>query len=308
MRPVDFFLVGQPKSGTTALATFLDQHPEIAISVPKEPGWMASDLRAESVAAHGDDRKLSVASETGYEACFAKADTRARLGDASTWYLYSTDAALRIHEHNKDARIVMLIREPVAMLASLHQQYVNESIEDLTEFADALEAESDRATGLRVPSRAPVPSLLLYRARARFREQIERYVETFGREAVLVALTSDLPDDPDALNGRVLAHLDVTDVEFRPGFRGVHESKAPRSTFLNSVARSDAVKRPVRALLGNRRYTALQKRVIEPALMKGSSRTEVPQDLREELQREFLDDVRYVSDLIDRDLVTEWGY
>ncbi|WP_062202175.1 sulfotransferase [Demequina salsinemoris] len=308
MRPVDFFIVGQPKSGTTALATFLDEHPEISMAVPKEPAWMASDLIEESVAAHGDTRKVSVASESDYAACFAAATADQLRGDASTWNLYSRSAASRIHEHNAEARIVALIREPVAMIASLHQQYVNESVEDLADLREALSAEPARAAGRDVPPRAPVPSLLLYRERTRFREQLERYFDVFGRDRVLVALTTDLRDDPDDLYGRILTHLDVADTGFRPEFRGVHESKAPRSTTLNAIVRSDAVKRPVRAILGNRRYTELQKRFVEPALMKDATRDPVSADIREDLQRELLDEVLYVSDLLGRDLVTEWGY
>ena len=45
---IDFAIVGEPKSGTTALAEFLSSHPEICMSVPKEPAYFATDLIAES--------------------------------------------------------------------------------------------------------------------------------------------------------------------------------------------------------------------------------------------------------------------
>jgi Sulfotransferase family len=41
----DFFLAGQAKSGTTALYEMLRQHPEVFLSTPKEPMFLASDMR-----------------------------------------------------------------------------------------------------------------------------------------------------------------------------------------------------------------------------------------------------------------------
>ncbi|WP_062464906.1 sulfotransferase [Demequina soli] len=308
MRPVDFFIVGQPKSGTTALATFLDEHPEIAVSVPKEPGYMASDLREESLRVHGDLRKIQVPDQRAYEECFESAADGQLTGDASTWYLFSRNAATDIKAHNPDARIVVMLREPISMLASLHRQYVNETVEDITDLTEAVAAEEDRKAGRRVPSRAPVPSLLHYRDRVRFREQIERYHAAFGKDAVLVALNSDLRSDADRLYGDILAHIGVADTAFRPDFRGVHESKSARSPLLNRIARSDVVKVPVRKLLGQRRYTELQKKVVEPALMTAADRIQVDPELEAALKSELVDEVRYVSELTGRDLVTEWGY
>jgi Sulfotransferase family len=39
-----FFIVGAPKCGTTALYTWLDQHPGVFISKPKEPDWFGRDI------------------------------------------------------------------------------------------------------------------------------------------------------------------------------------------------------------------------------------------------------------------------
>lgn len=305
MRPVDFLLVGQPKSGTTALATFLDEHPGISIAVPKEPGYFAADLRQESVSAHGGPGLLTVRDEREYAACFASATPSQRIGDASTWYLYSELAAQTSHDHNPHARVIALLRDPVAMIASLHRQYLNEAIEDITDFASALAAEHERAQGRQVPPRAPVPSLLLYRRRAHYGEQLERWITTFGREAVLVATADDLRQDPADTYRRVCEHLGV-DPGFAPTFRPVHEAAQPRSPSLNRLVRSRAVKAPVRAILGPRRYTRLQKRVVEPALMTTARRSPLSPDLEAQLRSELRPHVQRASELIGRDLAAEW--
>ena len=45
MEKIDFFIIGAPKSGTTALASYLDNHEDIYITDPKEPSYFADDVQ-----------------------------------------------------------------------------------------------------------------------------------------------------------------------------------------------------------------------------------------------------------------------
>jgi len=306
MRPVDVFIVGQPKSGTTALARFLDEHPGIDVSRPKEPGWFGNDLREVSIAAHGGPSRLVVPDAAAYERCFAHASDDSLLVDASTSSLYSSTAAAEIHAHHPEARIVALLRDPVTMIASLHRQYLNETTEDIADLEAALDAESDRARGLRVPARAPVPAYLLYTRRGRYSEQLERYLTTFGREAVLVATANDLRRAPSQTYRSVLEHIRARDTSFQPDFRDVHTAARPRSAAVNRMLRSPAITGPARRLLGAQRYTAVQKRVVEPALMRQHGKDELPTTVVERLRDALGDDLDRTSRLVGRDLRKEW--
>src|ERR1700724_3338547 len=44
----NFFIVGAPKAGTTALYAYLDQHPQVYMSPLKEPNYFAAELRPEN--------------------------------------------------------------------------------------------------------------------------------------------------------------------------------------------------------------------------------------------------------------------
>ena len=130
MRP-NFFIVGAPKCGTTALHAYLDAHPEIFMSHYKEPRFFGSDLR---------QRRRPTKSQ--YFSCFARARNEKRVGEASVLYLYSKCAAAEIKEFCPEARIIIMLRDPVEMLHSKHSQSIFSGNEVINDFEEALEAEA----------------------------------------------------------------------------------------------------------------------------------------------------------------------
>ena len=109
----DFFIVGAPKCGTTALYTYLKQHPEIFMSPQKEPQFFANDVL-------GDRRHTCTWAE--YLSCFAAARGAKRIGEASVAYLGSPCAPKQIKMFNPAAKIIIMLRNPVDMMHSLHNQ------------------------------------------------------------------------------------------------------------------------------------------------------------------------------------------
>ena len=85
MRP-DFFIVGAPKCGTTALSTYLGQHPDVFMSTPKEPNYFGADL-------HRTKPRITLDTYLSY---FERAAGQQRVGEASTCYLCSKTAASEI--------------------------------------------------------------------------------------------------------------------------------------------------------------------------------------------------------------------
>ena len=139
MKP-NFFIVGAPKCGTSALYEYLGAHPEIFMSPYKEPHFFGSDLQ---------QRWRPTKSQ--YFSCFAKARDEKRVGEASVHYLYSKCAAAEIKEFCPEARIIIMLRDPVEMLYSLHSQSIFSGNEVINDFEEALEAEADRKLGRRIP-------------------------------------------------------------------------------------------------------------------------------------------------------------
>lgn len=99
---IDLFVVGAQKAGTTAMHALLQTHPQICMATPKELHLF--DRVQEPTDAEVDTVLARAFSASSHQ-------TRIR-GEATPSYCFVPAAIERIHAHNPDARIVMLLRHP----------------------------------------------------------------------------------------------------------------------------------------------------------------------------------------------------
>lgn len=305
---IDFVIVGEPKSGTTALADFLAQHPEICFSTPKEPHFFASDILAESDKFHGRPVYYRARTLDEYRKLFKPSAGEYLFGEASTGYLYSKTAAKNIYRHNKDAKIIVLLREPVSFLHSLHTQYVNESVESESDFSRALELESKRRRDWStVPKNCRVPSYLYYSERIEYAKQLKRFIDVFPTKQLLILTNEEFLADNAGVYHKVIKFLGAND-DFEPEFKTVHASKQVRLKSVHQLVQNPSLKVSVRKVMGERLYTKAQKNIAEKILLKPAARAELAPEVKAKLRREARPEVEKVSRLIKRDLASLWGY
>ena len=288
----NFFIVGAPKCGTTALYTYLRDHPDVFMPDVKEPHYFGSDLEFRYRRRPDPER---------YRSYFAGADGRSHIGEASIWYLYSTSAAHEIREAVPEARAIAMVRDPVEMITAMHSQFVYNGHEDLS-LADALAAEPERAVGRRVPERANFPAGLLYRRIASFAEQIERYYDALGTDAVRVVVFDDLRADAPATYRGVLEFLGL-DPEHRPDFEVVNANKISRSRTLRQLLNDppEWVRAPVRAVLPWRLRRRMYRGLVN-ANIRREPRSGVDQAVVDRLREEMAPSVERLSALLGRNL------
>jgi Sulfotransferase domain len=291
VRP-DFFIVGTFKAGTTALYEYLRRHPQVFMPFHKEPHFFGDDLTRH----YG---RLSLAE---YLALFREARPGQRVGEASTWYLYSSSAAREIAAFSPQAQIIILLRHPVDVMYAQHSQMRFRADEDLADFAAALEAEPARRRGDRLPPPPVRPETLFYRHSVSFADQVERYVEAFGRDRMHVILFDDLVADTPATFRGVLEFLGV-DPTFRPDFAVHNENKRVRLGALQRLVYNPPG--PMRAAAGRlRRYPAVHR--LRDAVLRLNSRAErrrpMDPDLRARLLTELGPETDRLAALIGRDL------
>jgi Sulfotransferase domain len=303
---IAFAIVGQPKSGTSALADFLGQHPQICMSMPKEPTYFATDVFEESDAFYGSRKYWEFRTEAEYEVAFAHCRPGQLRGDASTLYLHSKVAASNLCAANPDLKVIMMLREPVSFMHSLHMQYVNQTMEDEIDFARALAKEELRKSGRCIPPRVRCPSHVFYRERARYSNQLERYYAVFPRDNILAMTMEEFREDNEGHYRRVLELIGV-DPEHVPSFAVVHPSTAPRSRRVNQVLNTPALKRALFKVLGPVRYGTVKRRVAG-LVLREQPRVELPSGLERVLRDEFGPEVDQVSRILGRDLRPIWGY
>lgn len=306
---VDFFIVGEPKSGTTALAQFLSDHPQIGFSRPKEPDYFATDIREECDAFHnGKHPYFIIRTSKQYQRCFDHCQDKPLWGEGSTLYLNSKQAAANIHEYNPEARIIIMLRNPIDFMYSLHMQMVNISTENEADFAAALAKEAERRRGQALSRSTRAPSDLFYNERAHYTAQIQRYLDVFPREQILMLIAEEFQRDNAGIYKQVLKFIGADD-SFRPEeFRRVYESKAPRSPLLHRTLNNMHLKNTVLRLTGPEGYERL-KQTGAKFLLREQSRQPLDPSLRQQLVKTYRPEIRRLAGLLNRpDLPAVWGY
>jgi len=310
----DFFIVGHGKCGTTALYRMLVAHPQIHMPV-KEPRYFAPDRRTRYWRPPSSRRKHPTTAE-GYLALFAGARPGQRVGEASPTYLRSSLAARNIAAVRPDARIVAILREPAALLRSVHLQALRNYDETEKDFRKALALEEDRRNGRRVPLLSQFPAVLMYSELIRFVEQLRRYHAVFPPEQVLVLIYDDFRADNEGTVRQVLRFLDVEDT-LPVAAVELESLRTPRYVLLDQLMRALFMLRRSRA--GRPVWRALQ--ALTPGALTDDSALGVawrrvryvdtpPTDeqLMLELRRRFKGEVQALSEYLGRDLVALWGY
>lgn len=286
----NLFLVGAPKCGTTSLHGYLSQHPDIFMSQNKEPHYFGQDVSL-AFSVRDIDRYMSLFDEG--KGCIYR-------GESSTWSLYSATAAAEIREFAPDARIVVMLRHPADFVASLHLQALNSGGEDILNLEDALEAEVDRAEGRRMPPHCIWPTLQ-YRKVARFSSQVQRYIDAFGRNRVMIGLQEDMRNDLQGFIEKLHKFLGVTpiplsDTSWQNKSRNlsrvdllVKNAWWRSPLFRKIVRRSPSGARQAYRFITSRLLPSVRKNTFDPAL-------------RERLTCEFRDEILHLQSLLDRDL------
>lgn len=154
------------------------------------------------------------------------------MGEASVWYLYSKKAAQEIKAFNPDADIIIMLRNPVDMMYSLHSHKLFTGSEDIEDFEEALKAEEDRKRGLRLPdTKRDLLEGCFYKEVASYYEQVKRYLDIFGEDKVHIIIYEDFKNDTAEVYKKVLRFLGVCE-DFLPDFRIVNPNKIVKSNLL----------------------------------------------------------------------------
>ena len=309
-RTPDSYLVGQPKSGTTALYEILRQHPQIFIPDRKEPRFFAQELFDRDPPRPGGTPKTLAE----YRSWFADARDDQRVMDASPWYLWSPTSARRIAEVRPDAQIIIVLREPASLLRSLHLQLVQLYVETETDFRRALELEEPRRRGEHIPRHTYWPAMLMYSDHVRYVDELSRYAEHFPPEQMKILIYDDYRADNTGTVRSLLRFLGVAEdvpLELREAnptvqvrSRHMHEMVHAVSVGHGPVSR--AAKAALKAVTPGRwrrqaLYSAKRKFVFtEP--------DRVDDAFVDELRERYRGEVAALGDYLGRDMLALWGY
>jgi hypothetical protein len=193
---VSFLVAGVQKGGTTALHSYLLEHPELNMGEPKEVHYF--DDEAETWARPDYAR---------YHAAFASPGGRLS-GEATPIYVYWPESLERIRAYNMAMRLILLFRDPVERAWSQWKMEYARGAETQPFAWCVREGRSRVAESRDPPGHHRVFS---YVERGLYGAQLQRVYSLFPREQVLLLLADDLKQQPDQTLRRVCRFLDVAE-------------------------------------------------------------------------------------------------
>ncbi|MEO8099529.1 MAG: sulfotransferase [Acidobacteriota bacterium] len=303
-----FFLAGVPKSGSTSLYRYLDQHPDIYMSPIKEPNFFADEARFANFSAYfqklGEPARARlraflsgpmttacsagpVEGWDGYLSLFKNVRHEKAIGEASVCYLWSPTAAKNIAARVPQAKFVIILRNPAERAFSQYKHMLSFAL-DRVDFRAHVQA-SMAASATTFSELYPFLNFGFYG------EQLERLFQTVERARVGIWFYEDFCRDPARMLREVCQFLNVDD-QFVPDVSKRHmEPRIPRGRLLQRI-RQNSVWRAARQFVPANAKAALRAAAFEPAGNLHLS----PRD-RTMLVDYYREDLRKLSRLLDRD-------
>ncbi len=292
-----FIIIGAPRSGTTSLAKYLGQHPEIFISPIKEPHFFAfknRDIDFEGPRDQETMKRYVVQEWEQYQSLFREADSEQRTGEVSAMYLYSEKAARRINEYIPDVKLIAILRNPVDRAYSHYLRMRREGREPLETFEEAIEAESRR-----IEENWAWP--WHYTRMGYYYRQMCRYLSVFDRSSIKVYKFNSLKNNTNKTLREIQKYLGVKLKEYKSSKRynisGLPKSKITHKVMEGRFFMKDILKK----IIPSRVRTKLKRKIRKVNLEK----PEMSKETRARLYKEFKRDIEKLEDIIDKDL-SDW--
>jgi hypothetical protein len=230
-----FFIIGVQKGGTTALAQYLIDHPQV-IAPQRKDIYFFNNIE--------HFRK----GKRWYNAHFAHALYRKiyewRTGEKHTVtfdptpnYFAAPHAAERLHALYPDAKLILLLRNPTERAWSNYRMCCWHGFESLS-FEDALACEderlrTDRERAERTGTHSYVEQRLAYRTHGIYVNYLREWLKYFRREQLLILQSENLSGNPAAIYGQVTDFAGLkkhTGIDFSPVNKGKIEKEMQPGT------------------------------------------------------------------------------
>jgi hypothetical protein len=290
----DFVVIGAARSGTTAIHSYLRQCPEIFLPSVKEPNFFAyEDVKLDVKGPGAEFINNSVTTLAEYKALFAGAGSNAIKGEASPLYLYEPDAPVNMARHVPNAKIVVILRNPIEQAWS-HFLYARKlAIETEPDFTKALMKEAERLAKGWQP-------LFGYSQFPRYGTQLKRWMKHFDRDQFFIRTYDDFTADPEKVMREMASFVGVKQPFVPDMSKKLNAGGVPKSTaFQDFLMRPNPITGAIGLIVPQRTRWAIRDWLASFNVRKELEMAENAREiLRERLAAEIMDTGR----LLERDL------
>lgn len=289
----NFFIVGAAKAGTTSMYRYLKQHPDVFMPTVKEPHWFS---RAEPNPEQGF---RPITSEEAYLSLFEGWRGERAIGEASPSYLWDGKAADRVGRSVPDAKIIILLREPIDRAFSHYLADARYGIQRRP-FHEALQHDyASRTKGWGTSH--------LYVELGLYCGQVSRYSKRFGRENMLILFFEEVFADPVSTALALEQVLDFLDVDSGRANEIRFERKHNPYTVPRAATQRLALGAPAARQLAQRSLPARWKRFLSrnKLLFRRAEKPEMEAQALEFLRRIYEPELGCLETVLGRELPWE---
>lgn len=289
----DFLILGAARAGTTALHSYLRQHPRIFMPDLKEPNFFSFQNETLTCRGPGADYiNNSVTQLAAYQQLFDPAQPGDIRGEASPLYLFTPPAPANIRRLVPAVKMIVILRNPIDQAYSHFLYATKQAIETETDFTTALGLEDERMAAGWQP-------LFAYSRFPRYGEQLSRYFDRFDRDQFFIRTYEDFQQHPQELM-RDLFKFIGADPDFTPDMsRKMNASGVPKNRALQDfLMKSNPITRAIGLVMPQPVRLAIRDRIAAANMQTEQS---MPKAARQILKDRLGGDIQALSNLLDRD-------
>ena len=315
---VNFFIIGQPKTGTTSLYHYFKKHPDIFLPDQKQLYYFAFDFN--------DYRKKNKLLNRKYykeyynysfESYIEKFNFSGKhqiYSDITPDYIYSENAAENIYNYNPNAKVIAIIREPLSFLKSFHLQLVNSGKELEKDFIKAICLEEKRKIK-KFNQDLHTPDIFFhYNKLVDYKYFLDKYRKLF-RDNFKIILYDDFKNDNINVLNKILEFLSLKSIEFD---KIITENKSYKKSLKLTSLKKKYFMRIISATVPNQ-FKYYIKRVLDRVLFKSTVEnnsffSEVEINMKVKFKKGIIDLDDYLNKnkllLLNNnvDLIKKWEY
>lgn len=293
-----FFVIGAGKAGTTAIHEFLRQHPGISLPWRKETHFFVMDREGEPTPHHyGRILNTPIANLDEYLAEFEDKGPNAIRGEVCPTYLAYENAHKNIKKRVPEARLIVILRDPTERFVSSYNFEHNIAVKKGEDVETPTPATFVRDIKAIVDGTAS-ETLQRYIYIGQYYHLLKPYFDSFPLEQILVLFYKDLQNNPNDVMAQITAHIGAEAFTYDTSMR-FNPSGKIRFPKLYQLLKGSSFARAIRKRASVKGYQKLRAMAENTFLGKNSILT---QESREILISLYIDDIKALEGLLDRDL------
>ena len=282
MKRINVLIAGAQKAGSSSLKDCLAQHPEICVHKRLEFGYFMDEL----------DYKEGLASTM--QRYFSHYKQEDILMAKTVTALTSKKTVERICRHNKDMKIIFVLRNPIERAYSAFWYSKSQSWEEATSFKEALGNTQFKSQVHKNSTD--------YLYMSNYKEHLDNLFSYFNRDQVKLILFDDLKQDMHSVCEDIFSFLDI-DQSFLPEIIIKNKTKASRLHFIDKLLNSQLpFKRFLRKYVIGNSASIFIKEKAESLNRKSFVKPKIDLNTKDELQKYFLPMIEELESLYSLDL------